>query len=261
MTAMRVRYEACPLCRSASIGALRADSCTHHALYDPRLPALIQWMRCDACTHVFTDGYFGAEATKIIFARTQANQMPTWNADHDARLLHSRMVAYVLQHRRGLGGRWLDVGFGNGLLLAAADEFGFEVVGLDARESSVKALRELGFEAQATDLATFESEPFDVISMADVVEHVPYPKTVLEAARRLLKDDGLLFVSMPNIDCFAWKALDATKSNPYWGELEHFHNFGRKRLYALLDENGFEPCGYRCNERYFVGMEIVARKR
>jgi SAM-dependent methyltransferase len=257
---VRIPYEACPLCSSKNIAFLRADSCVQHALYDPRLPPLIRWMRCADCTHVFTDSYFDAEATSILYSKTQPNQVPAWNGDHAARLMSSRMVSYVLGHRPSLGGRWLDVGFGNGLLLAAADEFGFDVVGLDARQSSVDGLRARGFEAHATDLADFQSEPFDVISMADVVEHVPFPKTVLEAASRLLREDGLLLVTMPNIDCFGWRSLDALNRNPYWGEIEHFHNFGRRRLHALLREHGFDPRGYRASERYYVGMEVVASR-
>ena len=57
-----------------------------------------------------------------------------------------------------------------------------------------------------------------------------------------------------------WRLLDAVNANPYWGELEHYHNFGRARLYALLIEYGFEPLHYRVSERYRVCMEVIARR-
>ncbi len=99
-----------------------------------------------------------------------------------------------------------------------------------------------------------------MISLADVLEHMPFPKQGLAAAHRLLQSDGVLFVSMPNYGCMAWHLLDAGNANPYWGELEHFHNFSRARLSALLIEQGFEPVQYAVSERYRVCMELIARR-
>lgn len=54
--------------------------------------------------------------------------------------------------------------------------------------------------------------------------------------------------------------LTAQQANPYWGELEHFHNFGGARLYSLLEAHGFQPLHYTISQRYRVGMEIIARR-
>jgi SAM-dependent methyltransferase len=260
-SSMRTPYTACPLCSSPRIAPLREYDCRGHALYDNRLPPTIRWVACAECAHVFVDGYFTDEALAILFQRVQASQFPAWSYDHNQRLIHARMVASVAQHRPQLGGRWLDVGFGNGLLMTTAEEYGFDVTGIDLRAQSVRAMVELGFRAECVDLAVFDAPPFDVISMADVLEHMPFPKVGLAAAHRLLVAGGLLFLSMPNTECFAWRSNDHFGTNPYWVELEHFHNFGRKRLYALLEEHGFEPCAYGVNERYFLGMEVIAAKR
>src|SRR5260370_30356631 len=112
-------------------------------------------------------------------------------------------------------------------------------------------MKERGIEAQRVDFTKFRAgPPFDVISLADVLEHMPFPKAALAHAHNLLADDGVVFLSMPNLDSFVWKTLDEQHRNPYWGELEHLHNFGRDRLYALLRECGFEPCHYGISERY-----------
>jgi Methyltransferase domain len=70
--------------------------------------------------------------------------------------------------------------------------------------------------------------------MADVLEHIPFPKMALAAAHRLLQQDGVLFLSMRNMDSMVWRLLHRNGANPYWGEIEHYHNFSRRRLYALL---------------------------
>ena len=62
------------------------------------------------------------------------------------------------------------------------------------------------------------------------------------------------------MDSVLWQALNNAKANPYWGEIEHYHNFGRTRLYALLKECGFEPLLYGISHRYRACMEIIAKK-
>ena len=175
------------------------------------------------------------------------------------RAVSARMVERVARHVSH--GDWLDVGFGNGSLLFTAEEWGYRPVGIDLRKDGVMMMQKLGYEAHCIDLETLaESERFSVISMADVLEHMPFPRKGLDAAHRLLRRGGILFLSMPNMDNMVWKLLHANKVNPYWGEIEHYHNFSRKRLYALLAEHGFKPLEYQISERYRVGMEVIAVK-
>jgi hypothetical protein len=100
---------------------------------------------------------------------------------------------------------------------------------------------------------------YSVISLCDVLEHMPFPRAALLHAKRMLEDNGVLLVSCPNMDCTSAQFLTSAGSNPYWGEIEHYHNFGRARLYALLRECGFEPVNYAVSERYRLGMEVIAR--
>ena len=258
MNDARVPYDACPLCGSPAIRTLLTADCSGHPLYDPKLPANIVWCTCDACGHIFTDGSFTEEAFEILFSKTHDHQM----AGHDMenqRFVSARIVEKVAPF--ATPGPWLDVGFGNASLLLTAAEFGFEPVGIDLREGNVAALRGLDIEAHCVDLGALDQPGrFRVISMADVLEHMRFPAEGLIAARNLLASDGVLFVSMPNADSALWKALDRDMSNPYWGEIEHFHNFGRRRLYRLLADFGFEPVQFGISERYRVCMEVIAVK-
>ena len=218
------------------------------------------WMRCTQCEHVFTDGYFSSEVSAAIFNKTHENQRPG-AVFEPARHISARMVERVARYCRPHG-RWLDVGFGNGSLLFTAEEFGFDPVGIDLRPSSVEAMNKLGFEAHCVDMAEYgEDGSCAVVSMADVLEHMPFPQRGLEAARRLLKPGGILLVSMPHYNCAAWRLLDAGNANPYWGEIEHYHNFSRRRLDLLLQDFGFDVLGYGVSERYRVCMEMIAQRR
>jgi SAM-dependent methyltransferase len=255
----RILFDACPLCADKRLAKLRTADCSRHPLYRPVVAPVMTWMRCQACGHVFTDGYFSPEVAAEIFQHTNPGQQPGAQFEQN-RMISARIAERVARYVSE--GTWLDVGFGNASLLFTAQEWGFAPMGLDLRPSSVEALQRLGIEARCADLTTLEAPArFAVISLADVLEHMPFPQHGLAAAHRLLRADGVLFVSMPNYDCMAWRLLDAGNANPYWGELEHFHNFSRARLCAVLEEHGFEPVHYAVSERYRVCMEVIARCR
>jgi len=254
----RMLFESCPLCGSAAITAHRTGDCSRHALYKPQLSPTIAWMRCADCGHVFTEGYFTPEAAAVVFSDVNAMQR-VGGAVEQNRAVSARMIEKVLPYASE--GVWLDVGFGNGSLLFTADEYGFRAVGVDLRADNVRALQNLGLEAHCCDFGELPLEgQCAVISLADVLEHMPFPKDGLASAHRLLGPRGVLFVSMPNADSIIWRLLDASGANPYWGEIEHYHNFGRARLYALLEESGFRPLKYGISERYRACMEVIAVK-
>jgi predicted SAM-dependent methyltransferase len=256
----RIPYESCPLCDGGEMEEARRADCTGHPLYKPGLPPVQRWVRCRACGHVFVDGYFTDEALAILFAESHPSQTPGYEVE-SSRYVWAKVVEDVGSLTAEDRGRWLDVGFGSGSLLTTAAEFGWDVVGLDLREANVRAMREHGFEAHAIELTRYwPAQPFDVISMADVLEHMPFPRAALDRAWELLAEGGVLFLSMPNADCFLWTTLDKVGQNPYWAELEHLHNFGRRRLYRLLEERGFAPRRYGVSVRYRACMEVIAQK-
>jgi SAM-dependent methyltransferase len=260
-THARIDYDACPLCGFESGEELGVAPVTRHPLFKPGLPETIQWVGCGQCGHVFASGYFGPEALALLFSGANASQLPGAGDVERHRLMAARIVERVVTARGGTLGKWLDVGFGNGALVTTAAEVGFTAVGLDARVDAVTRLREFGYAAHVGLLEDFTSdERFDVISLADVLEHVTFPKVALDKVTSLLAPGGHVFISTPNLDSFSWRVCDKVANNPYWGELEHLHVFGRERLYKLLAEHGYVPLQYSVSERYLSGMEVLARR-
>lgn len=236
----------------------RQVSCASHPHFQPPLPDTITWRECAKCGHVFTDGYFTDEACAVLFSRTMPNTQVGYDFEGQ-RPLSSHIVERVAAFAPT--GVWLDLGFGNGSLLFAADEWGYTAVGADLRRENVAALARLGIESHYADVTRLDHDGrYAVISMADVLEHMPFPKLGLAAARRLLHARGVLFLSLPNSESVPWQILDAQGANPYWGEIEHYHNFSRSRLYALLREIGFQPVHFSVSERYRLCMEVIARR-
>jgi SAM-dependent methyltransferase len=255
----RILFRKCPLCDCPNLADSAVGDCSRHPCYHSSLSNVVRWKRCTDCAHIFTEGYYTDDACKLVFSKTLEQQQVGF-AFEQQRITSSHMVEKLLPY--AASGIWLDVGFGNGSLLFTAQEYGFTPVGLDLRIDNVRAMCSLGIESYCKDITELSlSSKCSVISMADVLEHLPYPQKALEAAHRLLSDAGVLFVSMPNMESTVWKVLDLQNANPYWGEIEHYHNFSRSRLYGLLREFGFEPVRYGISERYRVCMEVIAKKK
>ena len=255
----RIKYEECPLCGSKEFKGFFRTDCSRHPLYHPAISPEMTWCKCSICGHVFTDGYFTSEAADLVFSKTNESQRVGFDLEKQ-RYVSSTMIEKILPYFES--GNWLDIGFGNASLLYTAEEYGFTPVGVDLRRDNVAALASSGIEAHCVDIVDFKEQSgrFSVVSMADVLEHMPFPGQALKAVHSLLHDDGVLFVSMPNSDSALWRGLNNHNANPYWSELEHYHNFGRRSLYKLLEESGFVPVRFGISQRYRVCMEVIARK-
>ena len=260
----RIKYTACPLCRSADIrGFVKADLRGFPMWREPLEPFMI-WMICGDCEHVFAEGYFTDEALRIVFEKTNEAQVVGLDLERQ-RYTSAKMVERVTEVIGLADSRlWVDVGFGSGSLLLTAKEFGFDVFGVDIRKKNVDDISVFGVGGHhgsitsARHAVTFETRP-TVISMADVVEHEPFPLDSLRSARALIADSGVLLISMPNAGAPLWGFLNGKKDNPYWAEMEHYHNFTRESLYSVLQQTGFRPIRYAVSERYRCCMEVLAQ--
>lgn len=256
----RLPYQNCPLCNSTKSTLLATADCSRHELYDPRIPAKMDWLKCEECEHVYTAGYFGDDINEVLFAKAQRTQLPGHNPEL-GRAIAGRIVDRVAVYALPPG-KWLDVGFGDGALLGAVQEWGYTPYGIDMRAEAVEKLKAQGIAAHQCGINELSDREgsITVISLADVLEHVPFPGGTLRAASKLLNEDGALFVSCPNMACQAWHQLTAASINPYWMEIEHFHNFTRVRLTGFLADHGFKVVKFGISERYRLGMELIAVK-
>lgn len=137
-------------------------------------------------------------------------------------------------------GLLLDVGCGNGRFLHFARQLGWRVMGIEADPASAATARSIapGTAIHASFAAAALAErSVDVVTASHVVEHLADPRAILSEIRRVLADDGLLGVAVPN-----WRSLSHRLFGDVWGGLEpsrHLLMFDRRRLVTLLQESGF----------------------
>lgn len=137
-------------------------------------------------------------------------------------------------------GKILDVGCGNGEFILKAGGRGLEVYGLEASESAATAAGNL------TGARIYKDEPenlhrsglrFDLVTMWDVIEHVPVPPRFIRLCASLLTENGLIAVSTPNQRNYHG-ILHGDNWKGYRDGPEHLHFFNLKTLNILMERNG-----------------------
>lgn len=173
----------CALCDSTSLDVLDPDC---------------NIAQCGACGYIF-DNPRPAERDLIEFY-SQPGKYDSWLAELDARQrLWKRRLKKVQPTTKP--GSLLDVGTGIGQFLALARGSFSEVYGTEVSAAAIKICREKYnlnvYQGTVEDLAA-QGKMFDNISLFHVLEHVTHPKSVLQACRSLLCEDGVLVIAVPN---------------------------------------------------------------
>jgi SAM-dependent methyltransferase len=171
---------------------------------------------------------------------------PTWGyavyqADRDSlRDKARRLLAVVERHRPP--GRLLDVGCAYGFTLEVARERGWQVVGVEAAGDVAAATQaRLGVTVHPELIAAgLPADSLDAVTLWDVIEHLPDPRSAAVEVHRVLKPGGLFSVVTPDVGSLAARLLGGR-----WEEMtkmpEHIFFFDRRSLSALLRSAGFEP--------------------
>ncbi|MES2099782.1 MAG: class I SAM-dependent methyltransferase [Pseudomonadota bacterium] len=178
--------------------------------------------------------------------RNNAGGGPPW-LHHGPRAIHTHITRPVVQQlAKAEAHRVLDLGCGNGWFTGALDSCGFEVTGVDHDEASVRFAREQhpGLRFRQVD-AMGPLDPglmrrFDAVVAIDVIDHVPLPRRLVEAALAMLKPGGLLVITSPFHGYSKNLALAlAGRFDSRWeSTLDHgrMKFFSRSTLTALLSE-------------------------
>lgn len=154
--------------------------------------------------------------------------------------VYLRTVALVEKDVRDK--RVLEVGSAKGYLLALLKKLGWEVVGVEISSSAVNYAREkFGLQVFNTTLEeyvlSYPHVSYPLVLAIDLIEHVPNPRSFVEALAKKVEQNGFLVVDTPNGDAYniflareKWKGF-----NPF-----HIYIFNLSSLTKLLDEHGFK---------------------
>jgi len=137
--------------------------------------------------------------------------------------------------------RVLDVGCATGIFLEVAREAGWQAEGLDISRYALERARHRGFEVHEGTLtgAGLAAGRYDVITLWDLIEHVPDPAAVLAECHRLLRPGGLLALSTPDAGSVPARLLGGRWLG-FRSIDEHLYFFSRRTMGAMLGAAGLE---------------------
>ena len=97
-------------------------------------------------------------------------------------------------------GKILDLGCGRGDYSKMLKDFGFEVVACDLDEEFFKYKKEIEFKkCDINEPLIFVDSTFDYVLLLEVIEHLRNPYHFMKEINRILKFNGVLVISVPNI--------------------------------------------------------------
>lgn len=142
-------------------------------------------------------------------------------------------------HSKRGNGRLLDIGCNEGQGLQIYKQNGFMAEGLELNDRAASETRKRGFRVYADSLETFQPEQsYDVVVLSHVLEHSLNPREMLTHVARILKPDGQVWISCPNIKSWQRDVFGRYWIN--WHVPFHTTFFSAATLKCLLNDSGFE---------------------
>ena len=173
----------CPLCGSSS-GRLgtRARS--------------LDLEECTRCGLVFHTGFSSAAELTAYYSHYYSADNLAFSPTNDARF-NDLLTSFETYRQTG---RVLDVGCGAGQFLKVALSRGWDAHGTEIASGALEHLSRLGIKHFAGELqaARYPAGSFDVVYCSEVIEHAPNPGGLLGEICRIVRQDGLVYLTTPN---------------------------------------------------------------
>ena len=136
-------------------------------------------------------------------------------------------------------GRLLDVGCGHGEFLARMRDLGWEGMGVEPDPAAVRVAQDhYNVETLCGTVQEVElpSDHFDAVTLSHVIEHLPDPVATLRECARVLKPDGILVATTPNLRSLGRFCLGADWYA--WHIPRHMLMFGPRSIRPLAEQAG-----------------------
>lgn len=153
-------------------------------------------------------------------------------------------------------GKILDIGSFEGLFLNLFKEEGWESVGVEPSSEAANICEKnygITVYKDMFENILFSEKEFDVVCIRHVLEHVDDALNTILLMKKYLKDDGIIFIEVPNIEKFDFYNI----ADSY--DFQHIYNFSINTTIDYLNKCGLEIIDLQADLAY-AGMRFICKK-
>jgi 2-polyprenyl-3-methyl-5-hydroxy-6-metoxy-1,4-benzoquinol methylase len=194
---------------------------------------------CGLCLVNPLGDFRGEHETQEYFIN---DYLPLHLANQEASLAERRSHIGTLNRyfRLPRHARLLDIGCALGFMLQEAKAAGWDAVGVETSDFAARyAEQHTNCPVHSCTLqqASFPCQAFDVVTLMDVIEHVPHPLDLMTEVYRVLRPRGVVFIVTPNFSS-VFVRMYGLKAYGVWPE-QHVVYFQPATVRRLLRKVGF----------------------
>jgi 2-polyprenyl-3-methyl-5-hydroxy-6-metoxy-1,4-benzoquinol methylase len=164
--------------------------------------------------------------------------------------------------------RILDIGCYDGTISQLIKEKNNVVIGLDMSMNALNMAKKGGIECVLSnaDNLPFKDASFDVAVASEIIEHIFDTGGFLDEINRILKLDGELILTTPNLALLDNRLRLLLGLQPHYCEIEldgnagHIRCFTKKSLRHLIEKHGFVVEKIRSDILFIPALNAVLRK-
>ncbi|MFA6088453.1 MAG: class I SAM-dependent methyltransferase [Candidatus Woesearchaeota archaeon] len=197
-----------------------------------------QVVKCNKCGFIYVNPRIRSDM--IFNAYSEGEDQNFVSQAKGRELTFAKCLKLIEKYTKGRRGKILDVGTAGGSFLHVAKKKGWDVYGLEPNKWMGKWCKEnYGIDISSKSLfeQKYPSNNFDVVTLWDVLEHMPDPDASLKECNRILKDKGLLVVNYPDIGSWLSQLM---KRKWIFLLSVHLFYFNRRTIKKILRKNGYE---------------------
>ncbi len=221
---------------------------------DSRYGVTLTLLKCDECGFIFAEGEETNELTSL-YAQLED---PAYEDGKANRSLQMRWLLDRILEYKPNAKSLLDIGAGNGLMIAEANRRGLRAAGVEPSHSLAAAAQRAGLDVLDGTFphAALAGRKFDILCLVDVIEHLRDSLGILNDCRRALAPNGLLVVVTPDVRSLAARLL---QQRGWHFRLAHVAYFDRKTMLAALKASGFSKQKL-FRARWFFPISYIAER-
>lgn len=209
---------------------------------------------CENCDFIFADKIPDQSAFNHYYKTMSKYEFDykKGNVANDYMVHFKKIFKFIKPYVSDKATNILDIGCSTGALLAIFKNQGYHnVQGLDPSKACAETANKLyNIEVVANNILDYRTDQkFDLIILSAVLEHLIDLNAALKKMNSLLKDNGLLFIEVPDVNRFHSYIFTPFQQFSF----EHINYFSDQSLLNLLSKFGFEnlkmmPCENRVNQ-------------